>query len=313
MKNRFVLKTVVFAIPFLFLLVVAEVFARSIPNSYKYKAEWMEKNCDSVKCLVFGNSHMFAGVNPSLLDGCFILANPSQKLEYDSFLLSKYIDTCPNLSTVLLMVNYINLFDKPYELKGGTDWNRAIYYNLYFVYPKHGIFSKYHYETACSIYMCSKIEHFLKSKVAGYVYDIKCDSLGKGTKYQYTPKTLKELERSRLLLKEQKGKTGFSTKMLCQNLSYVEGMIQLCKSHHIRVILVSPPFWHIYNDLLDQNRLELLNSSVNELIKEHGVEYRDYRTDKHITNTPKYFKDADHLSDEGATFFTKALINDFKL
>lgn len=311
MKNRFVLRVVIFTLPFFLILVVAEVFARSIPNHYKYKAEWMDKNCNSVKCLVLGNSHMFAGVDPSQLDGCFNLANPSQKLEYDYFLLSKYIDECPNLSVVILMVNYLNLFDKPYELKDGADWNRAIYYNLYFDYPKHSILSKYHYEAACSIYMCSKIEHFIKSKLTGASYDIGCDSLGKGTKYHFNPMTLKELDYSHLLLKEYKGRKGFGIEMMSKNLEYIRKSLELCKQHHIRVILVSPPFWHLYNDVLDKEKLFILNTSVNILTKEYNVEYKDYRSDNRFSYTPTYFKDADHLCDYGAEIFTYVLKNDF--
>lgn len=182
MKKAFLVRVFTFLIPFVVLLMGFEVFARSIPNSYKYKKEWMEANKKSVQLLVLGESATYRAIDVSMIPNAFCLANPSQLLEIDSFLLSEYVDQCPNLRTVILPLDYCNLFLNSYEDRDGKDWNLAIYYNLYMGYDKHGSFSKYHYEISCPQILLSKFKKYISKILSGKDYHINCDTLGWGGK-----------------------------------------------------------------------------------------------------------------------------------
>ena len=75
----------------IFFLGVGEYLARQAPNPYKYKEEWMQIHHSEVNTLVLGGSQCFYGIKPELLSGVsFNLANVSQGLKYDLFLLKRY-------------------------------------------------------------------------------------------------------------------------------------------------------------------------------------------------------------------------------
>lgn len=59
--KQFKLKIVLFCMPLLLLAIAAEILARSIPNNYRYKYEWMEAHKDSVETLILGDSHLWGG------------------------------------------------------------------------------------------------------------------------------------------------------------------------------------------------------------------------------------------------------------
>ncbi len=290
--------------------VCAEMYARSIPNSYRYKKEWMDAHCDSVNLLIMGNSHMLS-IDPSLFKNAFNLANSSQNLEYDCWLLKEYVGKCPNLSVVLLPVDYHNMFSVDYEIKDASSWNRSIYYNLYMGYPKHGYLSMYHYELACSRFMISKILKYTYSVIIGSPYDIKCDKLGRRV-----PKTEKNVEQvSHRIFKSDLKKHSYS-KLISEirsNSKYLEEIINICRSRDIRLIMISTPYWHTYNDYLDSIRLGLLDSCVFDLHNRYNVEYYNYRDDVRFIMNSSLFSDGQHLSRKGSDIFTVFLRDKMKI
>ena len=99
-----------------------EFIARSVPNPYKYKEEWMQQHHNEVETLVLGGSHTFYGIKPDLFEGIsFNLANVTQLLQYDLYLLNRY--ECPKLKTVIIPISYSTLFCG--ELENGKEWYRG--------------------------------------------------------------------------------------------------------------------------------------------------------------------------------------------
>ena len=92
--KRFILRLSVFAIMLVILLALIELIARKAPNTYKDKERTMLSTLsDSVEVLVLGSSHNFYGLNPQLIKkSCYNLANTSQTIYYDDYLLSRYIN-----------------------------------------------------------------------------------------------------------------------------------------------------------------------------------------------------------------------------
>ena len=88
--KRLLIQVVIFIIPLVILAVGVEIFARTIPNTYRFKKEWMDNNSREVKTLILGNSHLNSAIIPSQMDSTFNLTNSSQSLEYDSWLLSMW-------------------------------------------------------------------------------------------------------------------------------------------------------------------------------------------------------------------------------
>lgn len=312
MKKRFLLGTLYFIMPLVILAICAEMFARSIPNSYRYKKEWMDAHCDSVKTLILGNSHLMT-FDASLFERGFNLSNSSQSPEYDRWLLEKYINKCPQLSTVIIPVDYHNLFAGEYEGKDIADWNRAVYYNLYMDCPKHGALSMYHYELSCSRLMLKKIGEYSLSKLLGEDYVINCDSLGRSIRPRNEGTT--RLSKVSIVKELKKKKNSISNLEFRKekNIEHLRLIANLCADHHVRLLMVSAPFWHTYNENLDSARLAIFYSEVERLKKENGLEYNDYRNDVRFTHKPHFFEDGQHLSSLGAALFSKIVKNDFDL
>ena len=96
--KKFLIRSLVFLLPALIVLVLAEAYVRSIPCSYQYKDQWIEAHGDKVSTLILGNSHAFFDLRPSdFADRTFNLSNVSQRLEHDYFLLQHYAQSCPHL------------------------------------------------------------------------------------------------------------------------------------------------------------------------------------------------------------------------
>lgn len=82
-----------FCAPVIVILIIGEIMVRSLPNAIKYKENWLKQNGNKVQTLILGTSATYYGINPSMIDSCFNAANASQGLEYDYYLLKRYINS----------------------------------------------------------------------------------------------------------------------------------------------------------------------------------------------------------------------------
>ena len=317
MKKVFLYKVFVFILPLFIGVFGIELCARSIPNTFTYKRQWMEDHKDSIETLILGSSHMFSAIEPSLLRNAFNLANSAQNLEIDSWLLSEYIEKCPNLKNVLVNIDNMNMFMLDYE-SSDKIWNRAIYYNLYFDYPKHGIFSRYHYEVSCPKLLCHKVEKYITSKFRHELYGIDCDSLGRGVCYGIERQKIRDLEEKSLMgIGEKESTMPINTRItrMNTNSAYLNKMVEICKYSHIRLILVSPPYWWLYNKYANREKIECVEDIAKklELNSNSYIEYGNFRDDVRICYDKDYFVDHHHLSDEGSRKFTTILKDTYDL
>lgn len=60
--KKFIIRSLfLFIIPILVICISFELAFRNIPNTHKYKKEYMDKNSNSIEVLILGNSHAFDG------------------------------------------------------------------------------------------------------------------------------------------------------------------------------------------------------------------------------------------------------------
>src|SRR5690554_6235011 len=99
-----------FLIPILLIWILAEVFYRTVPNTYSYKHEQISHHNDEVEVLVLGDSHTFYGINPEWLTlKTFNLSNVSQTIYFDKLLFEKHITHLSDLKYLILSVEYTTL------------------------------------------------------------------------------------------------------------------------------------------------------------------------------------------------------------
>ena len=278
-----------FILPIVIVSVIAEIFVRRIPTSYKYKNEWMKKNGKDLELLVMGHSHAYDGINPVLFKvKSFSVANHGQMLDIDCFLLHKYIADCPNLKYVVIPIAYPTFASYTDGIS-----NYAVHMDY-----KQPFYSKDNYEIL-SPQFYRKVVAYLKGEDI-----VRCSEHGMSTDKLTTvkePDWDNSLVRVRLF-------TVDDPVLLQKNRDYLKQIVITCEQRNVQVVLVGTPIWRTYYEHMDKDQLNAMYSSVDEIVSKHSnVIFYDYMIDKRITIDD--FFNQDHLNGPGADKFTK-LLND---
>lgn len=284
--KKFIKQLIIFFIPLLIIFVLLEYAIRQIPNTYKYKNEWMLQHADSLNTLILGNSHCMSGIDPFFLTHkAFNFANSSQDLERDYFILTKYEEIYTELKYVILSFSYCTLQDR----MDYTDKSRLKYYGIYMGYDKY----KYSVEITNSI-TYEKIKEYLKGNTSQY------SPLG----FRVNDTSIENLGISGI--KAAKRHTLNNRESIAENLIFLDKIIRFCDSKQIKLILVTTPTYPSYYEHLNEQQLDLLFSTAKEKVDNYpNILYLNFLKDDRFDDID--FKDGDHLSKQGAEKFTKML------
>lgn len=279
------------------LVVLATVFAgecmvRRLPNPYKYKHEYMLRHADEVEVLILGSSHTYYGIRPGMLHRrAFSLANQAQDLDYDLFMLEKYVPHSKSLKKVVLPISYFSLFNPPHEERGSL---QDINYRVYMDCPYHSFFSKYNLELTNISLWNQKLRRMFGSEAD----DLSCDSLGWGKRYTKASR-IKNWTNSDAAIERHTPK---NWDYLDMRIGQLHRIASFCRSRSIDLVLVTMPTYPTYYENLDAKNLEKMYEVIRRFQKEYGLFYKDYTKDPRFTDDD--FRDCDHLSDVGAAKFT---------
>ena len=275
-----------------------------MPNPYKYKYEWMRENAKDVETIVLGSSHSFYGIRPEYLDGnAFNLANVSQDISHDLFLLNYWNGQYYSLKTVIFPVSYFTWFSK--GLQYGTESYRCRYYKIYMDSNDYPTFSLNNLEIANFRTAKGKLIKLLRSEK-----DPGVDKYGWGNTYLLSRKNMiqwSDGSEAKAAILRHKAKSWDNIE---SNYLKLGELAELCSSHDVRLILITLPCWSSYTDGLDSVQLEKMYEITNRFKKEYHVPYLDYLKDSRFEADD--FFDSNHLSDVGAIKFAKILNNDIK-
>lgn len=295
--RRFVRSTLLFLLPLLVLLVAAEAYMRSLPNTYRYKDEWMWRNGDRVSTLLLGNSHGFFGLVPSEMgDSVFNLCAVSQRAREDFFLLQRYASACPHLHTVILVVDNSNLFDVP---MADEEPFRLTYYQLYMGDRSHSWLSRYGFEIASMQACWEKLKQCHEQGGVG------CDSLGWGTAYTYASRNQATLKAGNV-----NPHSFNSWEATLANARDVRAIAKWCQQRHVRLVLLQMPVCKAYAAKMPDFQRRYINALADSCRQEYGALTADFSRDPRLTEND--FFDADHLNDVGARRFSRLLAEWYK-
>lgn len=284
-------------------LALSEAIVRHYPNSYRFKAEWMDRNGQRVKTLILGESHTYYAIVPNILgDSVFNLANVSQLPEYDYWLLDKSMEHCRDLKTVIMPVDEINMFDLP--LEDNEEWHRCIYYHIYMGYPKHDYNPLYSFELCNIATFNMKLGPAIRYMLTGKD-DLDCDSTGFGCTFDTPASFNEENMRSTAKATYEHNKNETSSNY---NAKYLYKIAKLCHERGIKLVLVTTPVWQEYKNLFGKHRYDEMHKITHRCVKEYETKYLDYIDDPRFQGVD--FHDASHLSRQGAEKFTKILKQD---
>lgn len=290
--KRFVFKTLLFAIPWVVMLVVSEVYVENLPNISRDKHQWMLKNSQSVHTLVLGHSHMLYGVRPDMLPCAFSLAQQSQTYRYDSYLLQHY--PMDSLKTVILPFNYSALWED-FESQSGEEF-QAMRYRIYMDCDIHPRFSWYGFEVMHFPLVREKLKSlYTKGKN-------EWDEYGWATDYTYAERPEPwDDGRERV-----ENNTSDRMDLVSLNSGFIEEIFAFCRKRDVKVLLVNTPVSPLFYKYQDKRQVAVNDSVLHRVLTLYPeVQYINLENSADFTE--KDFYDSEHLNTDGATHLTALL------
>lgn len=257
---------------------------------YSSKEAYLVKNITNIESLILGSSHAYYGIDPGYMSGrAFSLANTSQTLDYDDWLISKYINQMPNLKYVVVPVSYFSLLafmDKEVE-----DW-RSKYYRIYF-HKKDMLPITYNFEAMQTL-------KSTLTKIMNYYYKKQVPSdyteLGFGTTYKLENR-LKNWEDSGPISAKRHTKK-INKSDVAANVNHIINIIKQCQNKGVKVLLITPPAHKSYIKHLEKQQLALTITTCERLSREYQVQYYNLMENPEFVSADFY--DSDHLNQYGA-------------
>lgn len=291
----FLKKISLYLLPIAFLAIGMEFYVESIPNSYTYKRQYMEQHAAEIKTLILGSSYAYDGIDPSVLDTAFNLANSSQCFEDDYRLLQRYILQMDSLERVILPMSYSSL-----QMVSSS--NRRGYYTIYMdLYPRWPI-SKYSFECFNLELMLKKIaKHTLREDV------VRCDSLGQRIGHTLESRPIDLWQETETLIRNDQFIGMAAQPYIDENTVWLHRIGSLCQDNDVELWLVIMPVMEAYRIGMPTEQIATMEQIVDEVDAEFDNVYMlDYQS----WGSEDDFWNATHLNTTGAEIFTTKLAHD---
>lgn len=300
--RKFLYNTFLYLLPIFLLILFIEMEYRSIPNDWSYKSQSIENMKEKIEILAIGSSLIYGGVNPKYFNQkCYNFGMNDQSINYNYFILKKYIDELPNLQYVIMSLSYPAL---AYRLEEGKAAFKKYYYIHYMNYNKltlKDITSPEYYLTISN----QSGTTVLKRLFQYWFYNknnTTCDSNGW---FNNWPEVLPtdSLKRT-LAINEAKHHENYSFDP--QNMEYLNKIIQLCAEQNVKLLLFTPPSTSYYINHFDPKKKEMLQRKGDSIASQYSF-VRYINLLNNTTFTDSLFMDGTHLNTTGSKILSKKL------
>ena len=288
----FLKKISLYLLPIALLAIGLEFYVESIPNSYTYKRQYMERHASSIQTLILGSSYAYDGIDASVLPAAFNLANSSQCFEDDYRLLAKYLPQMDSLQRVVLPLSYSSL-----QMVSSS--NRRGYYTIYMdLYPRWPL-SKYSFE-------CCNLELMVKKIVKYLLHEdvVRCDSLGQRIGHTLAARPA-DWQDTEALVRNDRFVGPAAQPYIEENIQWLHQMAELCAGRGVTLCLVAMPTLAEYRHAMPQEQIECMELVLQELAAQYDcVQVLDYQS----WGTDDDFYNATHLNTDGAKRLTEEFL-----
>ncbi|MHC1739004.1 MAG: hypothetical protein AB9882_13440 [Ignavibacteriaceae bacterium] len=295
--KRFIKHIVVFILPILLFGFLAEGILRSIPNDYRYKKEFLDKNSSKIEVIILGSSHAFSGIDPRYITlKTFNASQSSQTLNYDLEILKKFDGRWKNLKYIVIPISYFTLF---WKLESDIEAWRIKNYTIYYGMKTSDRFSDY------TEILSNKFDVSL-SLLYSYLIlgksNISCSELGWSLGYKSEEsRDLSETGPATAKIHTRKNGNNYEF-----NLKILEEIIEWSKKRRVKVILYTSPAYRNYTDHLDAKQLNKTISAAERFVNQFdNCWYFNLLKDNSFIKSD--FWDADHLNEIGAAKLSKGI------
>lgn len=279
-----------------------EMYLRSVPNDFKYKAEYMNKKASEIKIWVMGSSCAAMGVKPSYFhwQPSFNCAYANQSIYYTYLIFNKYIDQMDSLRYVILDATYAGLW--------GTGEFAKTFVKRYYIYYGLHEFKGFEnrYEISANIKdVYEKLTH--KSDRAAFTT---CDEDGFQSRYfediPYKDEVWRNYGRSHSEVDHYMLDNDNVEETYAKNTDYLKQILSMCKRRGVKVVFVSTPCHPYYYEYYDPTQIRIVDSTYKALCSEYdNVKWLDLTTSEDYSIDE--FSNVNHLNTKGAIKFTRML------
>jgi predicted small metal-binding protein len=291
MKN-FIIKTLLVALPIIIIAAGMETALRNIPNDYKYKKNYLDRNAAKIETLILGSSQEYYGLNPEYFrTNTFNACHVSQGYDMDLAILKKYIDRFDALKTIIIPLSYSSI---SMNLKNTPEaWrykNYSIYYGINPLNPEH-------FSELLSMKSSINIKRILNYYIS-HQTEITCSSLGWGRGFD--AEKSKDIEETASNINRHTIADTDKLKAVAdENTETIQKIINLAKEKNIKVILFAPPLSFAYRAERNPAQTETVKTAANKLADTNSNCFYLDTSDFPMFSDADFF-DADHLNDIGA-------------
>ncbi|HSE24676.1 MAG TPA: hypothetical protein VLB68_23645 [Pyrinomonadaceae bacterium] len=301
MKTLF-LKSVLMLVPLFSLLGLVELRLRYVPNEYSSNKARLEAKAGEIEILVTGTSHAQNGVAPEFLAlPTFNLGYGSQSLHYDTQLVSKYVDSMPNLKLVIFGLSYHSL---EYRLVNSVERWRGGFYHL--VYGIPGEDSQEEFKLTNYSYIALYTPKEAVRLASGGILG----AAEEEARRIQTPTVVTHGEVSEAFGKVRI--TSHEKQMrpvdLPANVAALERTCAMLKQRNVSVVFITVPTHHTYYDHINPQSYQRMQDTIKQMTGKFGVPYFNYLRDERFATED--FINSDHLNSRGAEKFSRILNED---
>ena len=271
----------------------------ALENSYSYKMNQFIVNEKATELLVLGNSEMLKGLNPSYLSSRgFNMAHVSQTYSIDEKILAMYLDSMPNLHTVILGLSYLSFGE---NLETGEEaWRTAFYEKHYKLNLNQG----FELKNYAAIFRYTPYES-LKIFLSGFKTNLTKGFQPNG--YLLVPANEQgSLSDENAMARATAHTAGLKESNKQKSTEALGQIIQMLAQKNISLWLVTPPLMKNYKSNLNEKWLSENQNLLDSMIKKNTSKI--FVVSPETMNYPVFaesdFSDVNHLNEQGAQKFT---------
>lgn len=285
-----------FLIPLGCIAVIMEVMLSRIPNDYRLKKDYLDKNSSGLENLILGSSHAFYGLDPQYFKGrTFNAGYVSQTLNFDEMLLKQDEQRLTHLKVLILPVSYFSFYNKLEE--GEESWrvvNYDKYYKLKFDHP-------WKFKAEIFTLRMNVVLHKLYKYYIMRDPNITSGELGSYTGFSENVHQEFEASGRASAIRHTAGdlRSVTNQQMLADNEQALRSILTICQKKNVRVFLLLPPSHEAYRMHLDSTQLITTIAKANEISVDYPNSiFINWLGDPYFDKGD--FGDADHMSEHGA-------------
>lgn len=280
-------------LPFLVIIIGAEVLYTHVPNEYSQKSEIILSPSDSIEIMVFGPSVTLRGINPDMFTlPTYNASLRGLELELDDLVISQAIDKHNDLEFIILSIAFNDFHHKARAYNVSS----LVYFSKYFNLDEFRTFIAQERGGK----MIKLIwDYYVNDKIQDTGIRSNGFRIFKNTKPIFGKKAQK-LAQS---LNNQ------NPDFVSDNRQHLKHIVDKCSTNDIDLIILNTPLHHSMLELLNQDLVDELNLICGDLSRQfdhvHHLNWMD-----HSAFEDSDFQDPIHLYEHGANKLS-VLLNDY--